>query len=253
MDPFDVSEKVVIVTGGGAGLGKEIARAFVQRGSYIVIVGRRESALEETMEEFGGDKEQILTVKADVTKRDEVDSMTDKVLRKFGRADVLINNAGVNIVKPFLELTETEWDTVIDTSLKGLFNCCQAIGRGMVEKRSGTVINMTSVFGLVGLTNISHYVTSRGGIVQFTKALAIEWGRKNIRVNAIAPSYIRAGQGFSIIESDPNILQMNLRNIPMRRGGEPNEVATTAIFLASEAASFITGTTILVDGGWTAW
>lgn len=182
-----------------------------------------------------------------------MDAMTEKALSEFGKIDVLVNNAGINMVKPLLTLNEDEWDAVIDTSLKGYFNCCQAIGKGMVERQSGSIINMTSVFGLVGLMNLAPYATSRGGIVQLTKALAVEWGRNNVRVNALAPSYIRAGIALRDIESDERILKQNLRMIPMGRGGEPHEIAGPAVFLASAASSFITGAVITVDGGWTAW
>jgi NAD(P)-dependent dehydrogenase (short-subunit alcohol dehydrogenase family) len=197
--------------------------------------------------------EKVLAVKADVTQSVEVDNLVEKALSKFGHIDILVNNAGINIVKPFLAMSEAEWDSVMDTSLKGYFNCCQAVGKGMVERQSGSVINITSVFGLVGFMNISPYITSRGGIVQLTKALAVEWGRYNVRVNAIAYSYMRAGIAFKNIEADEKILKQNLRMIPMGRGGEPHEVPGVAVFLASDASTFVTGDTILVDGGWTAW
>jgi NAD(P)-dependent dehydrogenase (short-subunit alcohol dehydrogenase family) len=248
---FDLKGKSAIVTGGGTGIGELIAKAFVEAGASIVISGRRENILKEAAARMGGEK--VLTVVADVTKRGDVDNLVEKASNKFGKIDILVNNAGINVVKPFLNMSEAEWDSVIDTSLKGCFNCCQAIGKGMVERKSGSVINITSVFGLVGFMNISPYITSRGGIVQFTKALAVEWGRDNVRVNAIAYSYMRAGLAFQNIEADERILKQNLRMIPMGRGGEPHEVPGVAVFLASDASTFVTGDTILVDGGWTAW
>ena len=253
MKMFDLTGKVAVVTGGGTGLGKIIAKAYVDAGASVVITGRRENVLKEATSEIGGGGDKVLVVKADVTRREDVDNLTERALSKFGKVDILVNNAGINIVKPLLSLTEDEWDAVVDTSLKGYFNCCQAIGKGMVERQSGSVINMTSVFGLVGLMNLSPYSTSRGGIVQLTKALAVEWGRYNVRVNAIAPSYIRAGMALRDIEADEKILKQNLRMIPMGRGGEPHEIAGPAIFLASDASGFVTGTVIPVDGGWTAW
>jgi len=250
---FDLTGKVAVVTGGGTGLGKIIAKAYVDAGASVVITGRRENVLKEATSEIGGGGDKVLVVKADVTRREDVDNLTERALSKFGKVDILVNNAGINIVKPLLSLTEDEWDAVVDTSLKGYFNCCQAIGKGMVERQSGSVINMTSVFGLVGLMNLSPYSTSRGGIVQLTRTLAVEWGRYNVRVNAIAPSYIRAGMALRDIEADEKILKQNLRMIPMGRGGEPQEIAGPAIFLASDASGFVTGTVIPVDGGWTAW
>lgn len=250
---FSLEGKTAIITGGGTGIGELIAKAFVESGASVVISGRREDVLNEAAARMDRAGEKVLTVGADVTQRGEVDHLVERALNKFGNIDILVNNAGINVVKPFLDMSEAEWDAVVDTSLKGYFNCCQAVGKGMVERQSGSVINITSVFGLVGFMNISPYVTSRGGIVQFTKALAVEWGRHNVRVNAIAYSYMRAGIAFKNIEADERILKQNLRMIPMGRGGEPHEVPGVAVFLASDASTFVTGDTILVDGGWTAW
>ena len=250
---FELTGKSAVITGGGTGLGKIIAKAFIEAGASVAIAGRREKVLEEAAADIGGAEGKVLAVKTDITRREDVDALTENALGKFGKIDILVNNAGINVVKPLLSMSEAEWDSVIDTSLKGFFNCCQAIGKGMVERQSGSVINMTSVFGLVGLMNLSPYATSRGGIVQLTKALAVEWGRYNVRVNAIAPSYIRAGIALRDIESDERILKQNLRMIPMGRGGEPHEIAGPAVFLASDASTFITGTVIPVDGGWVAW
>jgi len=250
---FSLKGKKAIITGGGTGIGELIAKAFVESGGSVVISGRREDVLKETAARIDPEGEKVLTVKADVTKRVEVENLAEKAVDKFGNIDILVNNAGINVVKPFLAMSEAEWDAVMDTSLKGCFNCCQAVGKGMVERKSGSVINITSVFGLVGFMNLAPYVTSRGGIVQFTKALAVEWGRYNVRVNAIAYSYMRAGIAFKNIEADEKILKQNLRMIPIGRGGEPHEVPGVAVFLASDASTFVTGDTIRVDGGWTAW
>lgn len=250
---FSLKGKTAIVTGGGTGIGELIAKAFVESEGSVVIAGRREDVLREAAARMDPDGDKVIAVRADVTQRAEVDHLVDEALNRFGSIDILVNNAGINVVKPFLDMSETEWDAVVGTSLKGYFNCCQAVGKGMVERQSGSVINITSVFGLVGFMNISPYITSRGGIVQLTKALAVEWGRHNVRVNAIAYSYMRAGIAFKNIEADERILRQNLRMIPMGRGGEPHEVPGVAVFLASDASTFVTGDTILVDGGWTAW
>ena len=178
--------------------------------------------------------------------------MAAKTFERFGKVDILVNNAGVNNVKPFMDLSEEEWDTVVDTSLKGYYNCCQAFCKDMLQRKSGSVINMTSVFGAVGLMNLSPYSTSRGGIVLMSKSLAIEWARSNVRVNALAPSYMRAGLGYKDIESNEMVLKLNLRMIPMKRGGEAWEIHGPALFLASDASTFVTGTVLFVDGGWTA-
>ncbi len=218
-----------------------------------MLCGRRQELLQKVASEIQADGGQALPIKMDVTRREEVESMASEALRTFGKVDILVNNAGINIVKPFLKLAEEDWDAVLNTNLKGCFYCCQAIGKGMVERKSGSIINIVSVFGLTGFMNISPYIASKGAIVQLTKALAVEWARHNVRVNAIAPSYIQTEMAKRDIESDKRILQFNLSKIPMRRGGQPNEVAGAVVFLASEASSFVTGETIAVDGGWLAW
>ena len=247
-----LEDRVAIVTGAAKGNGEGAARVMAREGATVVLTDVLD-LVHKTADSISDSGYKAVSFKMDITKPAEVDHVVHKVLEQFGKIDILVNNAGINVVKPFLNMSEAEWDSVIDTSLKGCFNCCQAIGKGMVERKSGSVINITSVFGLVGFMNISPYITSRGGIVQFTKALAVEWGRDNVRVNAIAYSYMRAGLAFQNIEADERILKQNLRMIPMGRGGEPHEVPGVAVFLASDASTFVTGDTILVDGGWTAW
>ena len=226
---------------------------MAEAGASLVLCGRRQELLQKVASEIQADGGQALPIKMDVTRREQVESMASEALRTFGKVDILVNNAGINIVKPFLKLAEEDWDAVLNTNLKGCFYCCQAIGKGMVERKSGSIINIVSVFGLTGFMNISPYIASKGAIVQLTKALAVEWARHNVRVNAIAPSYIQTDMAKRDIESDQRILQFNLSKIPMRRGGQPNEVAGAVVFLASEASSFVTGETIAVDGGWLAW
>jgi len=234
-------------------LGEAAAKALAEAGASLVLCGRRQEPLEKVASEIQSGGGKALPIKTDVSQRVEVESLASEALRAFGKVDILVNNAGINIVKPFLKLAEEEWDAVLNTNLKGCFYCCQAIGKGMVERKSGSIINIVSVFGLTGFMNISPYIASKGAIVQLTKALAVEWARHNVRVNAIAPSYIQTDMAKRDIESDQRILQFNLSKIPMRRGGQPNEVAGCVVFLASEASSFITGETIAVDGGWLAW
>lgn len=253
MKIFDLTGKVAVVTGGGTGLGEAAAKALAEAGASLVVCGRRQEPLEKVASEIQSAGGKALPLKMDVSRREEVESVASEALRTFGKVDILVNNAGINIVKPFLKLTEEDWDAVLNINLKGCFYCCQAIGKGMVERKSGSIINMVSVFGLTGFMNISPYIASKGAIVQLTKALAVEWGRHNVRVNAIAPSYIRTDMTKRDIESDERILQFNLGKIPMRRGGEPSELAGVVVFLASDASSFITGDTIAVDGGWLAW
>jgi len=253
MTMFDLTGRVAVVTGGGTGLGEAAARALAGAGASLVLGGRNQANLEKVAADITSGGGRALPVVADVTRRADVESMTAEALREFGRIDILVNNAGINIVKPFLDMTEEEWDAVLDTNLKGCFYCCQAVGRGMVEQKSGSIINIVSVFGLRGFMNLSPYAASKGAVVQLTKALAVEWARHNVRVNAIAPSYIKTEMTRRDIESDERILKFNLSKIPMRRGGEPEELGGLVVYLASDASSFVTGDTIAVDGGWLAW
>jgi NAD(P)-dependent dehydrogenase (short-subunit alcohol dehydrogenase family) len=244
---------VAIVTGAGTGLGEACAKALAEAGASIVASGRRKEPLDRVVSEIQARGSKAFAIPTDITRREEVDTMVSEAVKAFGSVDILVNNAGINLVKPFLKLTEAEWDSVMNTNLKGCFYCCQAVGKGMVERKSGSIINMVSVFGLTGFMNISPYIASKGAIVQLTKALAVEWGRHNVRVNAIAPSYIETEMTKRDIEADERILQFNLSKIPMRRSGKPQELAGVVVFLASEASSFVTGETIAVDGGWLAW
>ena len=253
MNLFDLTDKVAIITGGGTGLGEACAKALADAGASVVLSGRRLELLDKVTSEINSSGGQAISIKTDVTHKNEVDSMVTKTLQKYGKIDILVNNSGINIVRPFLELSEDEWDAVINTNLKGCFYCCQAVGKGMVEQKSGSIINMVSVFGRTGFMNLAPYIASKGAIVQLTKGLAVEWARHNVRVNAVAPSYIKTEMTKRDIESDERVLKFNLSKIPMRRGGEPSEVAGAVVFLASEASSFVTGETIAVDGGWLAW
>jgi NAD(P)-dependent dehydrogenase (short-subunit alcohol dehydrogenase family) len=179
--------------------------------------------------------------------------MTDRTLAEFGKIDILVNNAGINVVKPLLKITEEDWDRVLDTNLKGYFFCAQAVAPHMIEQKRGCIINNASIFGRTGFMNLSPYIASKGGVVQLTKAMAVEWARFNVRTVCIAPSYIVTEMAKRDIEANPQILEQNLKKIPMKRGGEPREVGDVCVFLASDAASFVTGETIAIDGGWLSW
>lgn len=253
LEVFSIKGKSAIVTGASRGLGEAIAVGLAEAGADLVLASRDEERLEKVAKETRSKGSKCVTVKVDVLKSEEVQSMVDRAMSEFGKIDILVNNAGINIVKPFVDLTEDDWDSVLDTNLKGYFLCAQAVGREMIKNKSGCVINNASIFGRTGFMNIAPYIASKGGVVQLTKALAVEWARFNIRVICIAPSYIVTEMAKRDIESNPKIREQNIRKIPMRRGGEPREVADVVVFLASDAASFMTGETVAIDGGWLAW
>jgi NAD(P)-dependent dehydrogenase (short-subunit alcohol dehydrogenase family) len=253
LEIFSLKGRTAIVTGGSKGLGEAIALSMADAGANLVITGRDEASLAKVAAAVTAKGSKCIPMKIDVLKKADIKEMTDKTLAEFGKIDILVNNAGINVVKPLLKITEEDWDRVLDTNLKGYFFCAQAVAPHMIEQKSGCIINNASIFGRTGFMNLSPYIASKGGVVQLTKAMAVEWARFNVRTVCIAPSYIVTEMAKRDIEANPQILEQNLKKIPMRRGGEPREVGDVCVFLASDAASFVTGETIAIDGGWLAW
>jgi NAD(P)-dependent dehydrogenase (short-subunit alcohol dehydrogenase family) len=250
LERFSLKGRTAIVTGANKGIGEAIAVSLAGAGANLVLAARDEANLQRVAANLKASGSECVSVKTDVLKAQDVQALIDKAMSTFGQIDILVNNAGVNIVKPLIDYTEEEWDKVLDTNLKGYFLCTQAAGREMLKRKSGCVINNASIFGRTGFMNLAAYAASKGGVIQFTKAVAVEWARFNIRVNCIAPGYILTEMTKRDIESNPKILEYNLRKIPMKRGGEPSEIGDTVLFLASDAASYMTGETVAVDGGW---
>ena len=248
-DYFDLSDKVAIVTGASRGIGRAIALSLAQAGAHVVGCARNTSLLDDLVEEIrrtGGD---AVGLKVDLKSYDDVNSMADAVLKKFSKVDILVNNAGVVLLKPLVESSEDEWRNVIDTNLIGCFYCCKAIGKHMIERKSGKVINMSSMRGFVGAVNETSYCASKGAIIQMTKALALEWAKYNINVNAIAPGYIYTEMSEQVFDKNDELRQKILNVIPLRRIGKPEDVGALAVYLSSKASDFITGETIVMDGG----
>jgi NAD(P)-dependent dehydrogenase (short-subunit alcohol dehydrogenase family) len=199
------------------------------------------------VERFG---HQILIQKVDVLKIPEIHSMVEEALKTFGHIDILVNNAGVNIPQWAVDVTEEAWDRIIDTNLKALFFCAQAVGKVMIQQKKGKIINISSQTGTVAIPQRAAYCSSKGGVNQLTKVLAIEWGQYNINVNAIAPTFIETPFTKPMFEKD-GFREYVLRNIPLGRVGKPEDVIGAVIYLASEASNLVTGHILLVDGGWT--
>jgi len=253
LEAFSLKGKTAIVTGASRGLGAAAAVGLAEAGADLVLASRDEARMTQVAEEIRSKGSKCIIARVDVLNEGEIQALVDRTIEEFGKIDVLFNNAGINVVKPFINIEEDDWDRVLDTNLKGYFLFGKAVGREMLKEKSGSIINNSSVFGRTGFMNISPYIASRGGIVQLTKAMAVEWARKGVRVNCIAPSYIMTEMAMRDIEANPIILEQNLKKIPMRRAGEPHEVANVVVFLASDAASFVTGETIAIDGGWLSW
>ncbi len=250
-DPlFSVADQIVVVSGGSRGIGRAIARGFAERHAHIIITGRDEASLTRAVAEIAGDGS-VTPVVCDVARADDIARLVTHVLANFGRIDTLVNVAGVNRRKPALEVTEDDYDFVLDINLKGAFLLSQAVGRHMVERRSGCQINIASLNSDRPLKDVLPYAMSKAGIVQMTRGLALEWGPSGVRVNGIAPGFILTDLTQKLW-SDPAMQRWGQANTPQGRLGVPEDLVGTAIFLASPAAAFLTGQTLYVDGGYTA-
>jgi gluconate 5-dehydrogenase len=246
---FDLRGKVAVVTGGGRGIGRAIAQGLADCGATVVISGRNAETLAQACTEIGNG---AVPLAADVAQEDAVLAMRDAVQSRFGRLDILVNNAGIDPHYAPLERTESaEWETILRTNLDGVFYCCKHLGGLMIPAKSGSIINITSVAGQVGLKRQVPYCASKGGVEQLTRALAMDWAEHNIRVNAIGYGFIRTDLTAGMT-THPHLAPRLLARTPLGRFGETSEVAGAAIFLASPAASYVTGHSLMVDGGWTA-
>lgn len=249
---FDLGGRVALVTGATRGLGEVSAKALAKAGADVAVCGRNPSDIERVCKEIEALGREAAGVSLDVTSREAVRRGTQEVLRRFGRVDILVNNAGVNYRVPALEYPEEEWDRVIDTNLKGYVLMAQAVVPQMIERGYGKVVNMSSILGAVGLPNQLAYAASKGGVDQITKVMALEWARQGVRVNAVAPTYFETDL-VTQIRNDPERFRFINERTPMGRWGHLPELEGIVIFLAAPASDFITGQTIYIDGGWTAW
>ena len=249
---FDLTGKVALVTGASKGLGSAIAVGLAQAGARLALCARSREGLAGTraaVEAAGGEAR---TFEMDVLSRASVRDAVAAAIAALGRIDVLVNNAGVNVRKPTLELAEEEWDRVVDTNLKGYFLVAQAVGAHMVARRSGKVINVSSIFGAVGMNNQLAYAASKGGVGQLTKVMAIEWAPHGVTVNAVGPTYFETPL-VAALRNDPERFRFINERTPMGRWGQPEELVGTIVYLAAPASDFVTGQTVYVDGGWTIW
>ncbi|MBW7458491.1 SDR family NAD(P)-dependent oxidoreductase [Paenibacillus sepulcri] len=251
-DLFNLDRRVALITGGTGGLGLVMAQALSEAGAAVVITSRtEEKAVEAAANLAQATGKETLGLAADVTNAEDVEAMVRSATDAFGRIDILINNAGINIRKPIEEYDEASWDLVQSTNLKAPFLCSRAVARQMKEQKYGRIINIASMLGVVGLAERSAYCSSKGGVIQLTKVLALELAAHNVTVNALCPGPIATELNTAVI-NNPEANRMFLDNIAMGRWGKPSEIAGPILFLASEASSFMTGSALTVDGGWTA-
>ena len=248
-DLFDLSGRVAIVTGGSRGLGEEMAQGLAEAGASLMLCARREQWLTPTLESFRSRGFTVEGMICDVADASQVQAVVDKTLATFGKVDILINNAGISWAAEPETMPLDKWQKVIETNLTGTFLFSQAAGRVMLKAQSGSIINIASIAGMTGSVSTSHwagYAASKAGIIGLTRELAATWGRSNIRVNAIAPGYFHSRLADpAIVHAEPQIKATN----PIPRVGDAGELKGVAVFLASDAAAYVTGQTIIVDGG----
>lgn len=245
---FDLHGRVAVVTGGGTGLGRAFATTLAQAGADVALCARRRDRLEETAELLARDGRRVACVTMDVTDEDSIAAAFDEVNSRLGMPDILINNAGINRPMPATQLTAADWDAVVDTNLKGAFLTARAFamlpGRG---EKGGAIVNVASILGLRAQKAVAAYMASKAGLIHLTHALALEWARKNIRVNALLPGYFRTDITSDFLDTEEG--RRLVANIPQRRPGELHELAGPLLLLASDAGSFMTGAVLVADGG----
>jgi len=245
---FDLTDKVAVVTGASRGLGQYLGRALARAGADLIITSRRLEDLRAFQQEIEALGRHVLPLELDLRTLESIQTAAAEALRHFKHVDVLVNNAGCNVRKPALDVTWDDWNLVLDTNLRGSFFVCQAFARNMVERGKGRIINIGSVTSIFGYAGIGPYCASRGGIKQLTMSLADEWGPQGVTVNCLAPGWFKTKQNAALYENEKWVEYITDR-IPLKRPGQPSDLDGAVVFLASDASAYITGQTLLVDGG----
>jgi len=245
---FDLTGKVAIVTGASRGLGQYFARALARAGADLVITSRTLESLAEFRKEIEALGRRALPLHLDVRDYDGIQRMAEAAHRYYGQIDILVNNAGCNVRKPAVDVTWEDWNLVLDTNLRGTFFVAQAVAKPMIARRYGRIVNIGSVTSVFGCAGISPYCASRGGVKQLTMSLADDWGQYGITVNCLAPGWFKTRQNQALYENKEWVEYICDR-IPLHRPGQPDDLDGAVVFLASDASRYITGQTLLVDGG----
>ncbi len=251
LNKFSLTGKIALVTGASRGIGQTMAMALAGAGADMALVARGEEALRETAEMIREHGRRAMVVPADVSEVRAIRGVVDRVVEEYGRIDILLNGAGTQVRKPAVEITEQDWDRVLNLNLKAVFFCSQAVAPQMIKQGKGKIINIASLNSTIGIPNIAPYNASKSGVLGLTRQLSTEWTRYGINVNAIAPGYFKTEMTRRLWE-DPEKDQWVLSRTPKGRWGELSELKGTVVYLASEASDFVTGVMINVDGGWIA-
>jgi len=246
---MNLKNKVVIVTGSRRGIGRTIALTLAKAGANVVVSDINMNDCNKVVEEIKAINGNALAVKADVSNPEDINQMVNLTTEKFGKVDILVNNAGIFIQKPLKDVSEKDFNKIININLKGVFLCSKAVVPEMIKQGKGKIISITSIAGQVGFANSSAYCASKGGIINLTRELALELGQYKINVNAIGPGVIETDMTKALLE-DKATEEAILANIPLGRVGKPEDIANAALFLASDKSDYITGITLFVDGGW---
>lgn len=245
-DLFSLAGKQALITGGGTGIGLGIAQAFCAAGAKVVISGRRQEVLQSACEQLGPNASYHV---CDLSKLENIPAEVQAMEKQGFAPDILVNNAGINLKKPALEVTDEEFNAVIQTNLNGLFALSREVARGMAARGKGVILNITSMAAMYGLDRVPAYSAAKTGVLGLTRTLAVEWARLGIRVNSIAPGFIFSAMTAKALDADPDRKRRVMDRTPMGRMGNPEEIAAAAVFLCSDAASFVTGVNLPVDGG----
>lgn len=249
--PLELNGKVAVVIGGTSGIGRAIAHGLADAGADVICTSRRTDQVDAAAAEIEGKGRRTLRLASDVSDRASMQSVLDEAVRQFGQVHILVNSAGRTKRAPTLEFSEEDWDGIMDTNLTGTLRSCQIFGRHMLEKGYGRIINIASLSSFVALYEVAAYAASKAAVASLTKSLAVEWSQRGVNVNAIAPGVFRTALNQKLLDETPRGQEF-LTRTPMRRFGKTEELAGVAVFLASDAASYVTGEVIAVDGGFLA-
>jgi NAD(P)-dependent dehydrogenase (short-subunit alcohol dehydrogenase family) len=253
LDMMSLKSKVAVVTGGSSGLGVTFAQALAEVGANIVLAARRIDKLNDVADDLTRLGVKVKPVQCDVSQQDQVQALIDETLKTFGRMDIVVNNAGVAAMSPATEITIEEWNRVVSVNLTGTFLCARTAARQMMKRGGGKIVNIASIYGAVGdVFPASPYYATKGAVINLTRDLAVEWAPSKINVNAIAPGFFPSEMTEGIFQ-DPHYLEYINKQTPLGRTGNPEDLKGAIVFLASSASDYVTGQTIFVDGGWTAW